>query len=70
VACPTLLLLGNRDEDGLELNRQAASHMRCSHRLSIILGATHLFEEPDTLEAVARQAADWFEQYLPPAAAT
>lgn len=70
VACPTLLLVGSRDEDVLELNRQAASHMRCPHRLSIIPGATHFFEEPGTLEAVARQAADWFEQYLPPAAAT
>lgn len=69
VGCPTLLLVGSRDEEVLELNRQAASHMRCPHRLSVVPGATHLFEEPGTLETVARQAADWFEQYLPPATA-
>lgn len=69
VDCPTLLLVGSRDEEVLELNRQAAVHLRCPHRLSVVPGATHLFEEPGTLEAVARQAADWFEQYLPPAAA-
>lgn len=68
VACPTLLLVGGRDEEVLELNRQAAAHMRCPHRLSVVPGATHLFEEPGTLEAVARQAADWFETYLRPAA--
>lgn len=68
VACPTLLLVGGHDEEVLELNRQAAAHMRCPHRLSVVPGATHLFEEQGTLEAVARQAADWFEQYLPPAA--
>lgn len=68
VACPTLLLVGSRDEEVLELNRQAASHLRCPHRLDVVAGATHLFEEPGTLEAAARQAADWFERYLPPAA--
>lgn len=68
VACPTLLLVGGRDEEVLELNRQAASLMRCPHRLSVVAGATHLFEEPGTLEAAARQAADWFEKYLQPAA--
>lgn len=68
VACPTLLLVGSRDEEVLELNRQAASHLRCPHHLSVVPGATHLFEEPGTLEAVARQAADWFETWLPPAA--
>ncbi len=65
VTCPTLLLVGSRDEDVLELNRQAASHLRCLHSLTVIPGATHLFEEPGTLEAVARLAADWFEQHLP-----
>lgn len=69
VGCPTLLLVGSRDEEVLELNRQAASHMRCPHHLSVVAGATHLFEEPGTLEAVAQQAADWFEKYLQPAAA-
>lgn len=68
VACPTLLVVGSRDDEVLELNRQAASLMRCPHRLSVVPGATHLFEEPGTLEAAARQAADWFEKYLQPAA--
>ena len=67
VACPTLLVVGSRDDEVLELNRQAASLMRCPHRLSVVPGATHLFEEPGTLEAAARQAADWFEKYLQPA---
>lgn len=66
VDCPTLLLVGSRDEEVLELNRQAAALMHCPHRLSVVPGATHLFEEPGTLEAVARQAADWFETCLPP----
>lgn len=64
VRCPTLLLVGGLDEDVLMLNRQAASEMRCPHTLSIIPGATHLFDEPGTLDAVARQAVDWFEQHL------
>ncbi len=69
VACPTLLLVGSRDPEVLELNRQAAAQMRCAHTLSVVPGATHLFEEPGTLDAVARQAADWFEKYLRPAKA-
>lgn len=64
VRCPTLLLVGSLDEDVLMLNQQAASQMRCPHILSVISGATHLFEEPGTLDAVARQSADWFEQHL------
>lgn len=65
VACPTLLLVGSRDEEVLALNRQAAAQLRCPHSLAVIPGATHLFEEPGTLEAVARLAADWFGQHLP-----
>ncbi|HET8695355.1 MAG TPA: alpha/beta family hydrolase [Aquabacterium sp.] len=69
VRCPTLLLVGGLDEDVLLLNQQAASEMRCPHTLSVIPGATHLFEEPGTLDAVAQQAADWFERHLLSAAA-
>lgn len=65
VECPTLLLVGGRDEEVLELNRQTGAQMHCPHRLTIVPGATHLFEEPGTLDAVARLAADWFAQYLP-----
>ena len=70
VRCPTLLLAGSRDKDVLELNRQAAAYMRCPLRLSVIRGATHLFKEPGTLEAVAKQAAAWFEENLRPASVT
>ena len=70
VRCPTLLLAGSRDKDVLELNRQAAAYLRCPLRLSVIRGATHLFTEPGTLEAVAKQAAAWFEENLRPASVT
>ena len=65
VSCPTLLLVGARDEEVLELNREASGRMHCVKALSIISGATHLFEEPGTLEAAANQAANWFDQYAP-----
>jgi dienelactone hydrolase len=64
VKCPTLLLVGSRDEEVLELNREAYTRLPCTKELSIIPGATHLFEEAGTLEEVARQAATWFSQYL------
>lgn len=60
VTAPTLLLVGSLDEDVLELNRRAQQRMRCESRLVIIPGATHLFEEPGTLEEVARLAGEWF----------
>jgi putative phosphoribosyl transferase len=64
VQAPTLLLVGSRDEEVLELNQAAFDHLHCDKLLSIIPGATHLFEEAGTLEEVARQAADWFKRYL------
>ena len=64
VKSPTLLLVGSRDEEVIELNREAYARLLCSKELSIIPGATHLFEETGTLEEVARQAATWFSQYL------
>jgi len=64
VQCPSLLLVGACDEEVLALNRRAAAHMPGPTRLTIVPGATHLFEEPGTLEAVARLAADWFAQHL------
>jgi putative phosphoribosyl transferase len=65
VTCPTLLLVGSLDEEVLALNRQAARQMHADVHLTVVPGATHLFEEPGTLEAVARHAAQWFEQHLP-----
>ena len=67
---PTLLIVGGRDEPVLELNRQALRHLRGEARLEIVPAATHLFEEPGTLERVASLARDWFVRHLapPPAA--
>jgi hypothetical protein len=59
-----LLLVGGWDDVVIELNRQAYDLMRCQKELSIIPGATHLFEEPGTLEEVAYQATAWFIQHL------
>jgi putative phosphoribosyl transferase len=65
VRCPTLLIVGGRDLQVLELNRQAMARIRAKCLLEVVPGATHLFEEPGTLEVVARLARDWFLQYLP-----
>lgn len=64
VASPTLLLVGGEDTEVLELNRAAHARLHCDKELSVIPGATHLFEEPGTLEEVARQAAVWFKHHL------
>ena len=64
VAAPTLLVVGGNDTGVLALNRQAAAQLRCEHRLEIIAGATHLFEEPGTLDQVARLAASWFVKHF------
>jgi pimeloyl-ACP methyl ester carboxylesterase len=60
VKAPTLLIVGGNDTPVIELNRQAMSQMRADVELVIVPGATHLFEEPGTLEEVARLARDWF----------
>jgi putative phosphoribosyl transferase len=64
VRAPTLLVVGGRDDIVLDLNREAARHLRCEHRVEVVPGATHLFEEPGTLETAARLAADWFAARL------
>lgn len=64
VTSPTLLLIGGLDDVVIELNQEAYSHMHCIKHISIIPGATHLFEEPGTLETVASLACNWFKQYL------
>jgi predicted phosphoribosyltransferase/predicted alpha/beta-hydrolase family hydrolase len=64
VQAPTLLIVGGRDPRVLDLNKQAAARMTCETRLLVVPDATHLFEEPGALEAVAEQAADWFLAHL------
>ena len=60
----TLLIVGGDDEPVIELNERAKGRMRTEVRLEIIPGATHLFEEPGALEAVARLARHWFARHL------
>ncbi|WJW76567.1 dienelactone hydrolase family protein [Thiohalobacter sp. IOR34] len=69
VEAPTLLIVGGLDTPVIEMNREAARHLRAPWRLEIVEGATHLFEEPGTLEQVAILARDWFLQHLAAAAA-
>jgi len=64
VIAPTLLIVGGRDEDVLELNRRALSLLCCPKELVTIPGATHLFEEPGALENVSRLAVGWFLRHL------
>ncbi|MGW6906599.1 phosphoribosyltransferase family protein [Streptomyces sp. NPDC054940] len=61
---PTLLIVGSRDAQVLSLNRLAADRMHCEHRIAVVPGATHLFEEPGTLTIVAELARDWFTAHL------
>ncbi len=68
VSAPTLLIVGGGDDVVIALNREAAQHLRCEHHLEIVPGATHLFEEPGTLETVAALAAGWFTRHLAPLA--
>ncbi|WP_031937642.1 dienelactone hydrolase family protein [Prescottella defluvii] len=60
VRAPTLLLVGSLDTAVIELNRKAATLLECEHEVEIVPGATHLFEEPGTLDMVAARARDWF----------
>lgn len=64
VHSPTLLLVGGNDEVVLQLNRQAYERLQSFKQLVVIPGATHLFEEPGTLEEVARLAAQWFQRFF------
>jgi dienelactone hydrolase len=69
VTAPTLLLVGSLDTQVIELNQWAKDRLRAPVSLSIVPGATHLFEEPGTLEEVASQAGAWFVVHLEPGAA-
>ncbi|MEW6037538.1 MAG: alpha/beta family hydrolase [Pseudomonadota bacterium] len=65
VKAATLLIVGGEDDVVIQLNQQAALQLQTEHRLEIIPGATHLFEEPGKLKQVAKLACDWFLQHLP-----
>ena len=67
VTAPTLLIIGGHDDAVLDLNRQAQTQLRCDSPLVVIPGATHLFEEPGTLQADAEAARDSFTRHLAPA---
>ena len=64
VQSPTLLIVGGLDDTVIELNRRAYEKLKAEKDLAIVEGATHLFEEPGTLQEVARLAAAWFKRYL------
>lgn len=64
VNAPTVLIVGGRDEVVIELNRRALRALACEKWLDIVPGATHLFEEPGTLDRVIVAAGDWFESHL------
>jgi pimeloyl-ACP methyl ester carboxylesterase len=65
VEAPTLLIVGGLDYEVIELNRDALGLLRCEASLHTVPGATHLFEEPGTLEAVVEAATDWFIRHVP-----
>jgi putative phosphoribosyl transferase len=64
VRAPTLLVVGGEDHGVIELNEEAFAALGCAKELEVVPGATHLFEEPGTLEEVARLAAGWFTRHL------
>ena len=64
VNAPTLMIVGGRDPRILEANRRASRELAVPHRITVIPGATHLFEEPGALKKVADLAANWFGQHL------
>lgn len=64
VSAPTLLIVGGHDEPVIEMNQTAYNLLTCEKKLIIVPGATHLFEEPGTLEQVAEHAGRWFQRYL------
>jgi putative phosphoribosyl transferase len=67
VRAPTLLVVGGLDDMVLRMNREAQKYLRCENQLAVVPGASHLFEEPGTLERAAGLARDWFTRHLAPA---
>jgi len=65
VSAPTLLLVGGYDDGVIDLNQLAYDQLHCEKEMVIVPGATHLFEEPGTLEQAAKHAVDWFGKLMP-----
>lgn len=66
ITAPTLLIVGERDDHVIDLNREAADLMKAPHEITIVPNATHLFEEPGALDEVAHLACRWFDHHLAP----
>lgn len=66
IHAPTLLIVGGEDSEEVDLNRRALMMLTCEKQMVIVPGATHLFEQPGALDAVAALARDWFRRCLPP----
>lgn len=64
IEAPILLIVGEKDDFVIEVNKEALKKIKYTKKISVIPNATHLFEEPGTLEEVAREAAQWFSTYL------
>jgi pimeloyl-ACP methyl ester carboxylesterase len=66
VQAPTLLIVGGNDEAVIRLNEQALAHLQPGEEKTLVIvpGASHLFEEPGTLEHAARLATEWFQRHL------
>jgi putative phosphoribosyl transferase len=70
VTAPTLLVVGRNDAPVIPLNEEAYNRLRCEKALRLVPGASHLFEEPGTLEMVAQMASEWFAHHLQPIASS
>jgi putative phosphoribosyl transferase len=64
IHCPTLILVGENDPVIRAINEETMRHLRCAKKLVVVPGATHLFEEPGTLDAVAAESRSWFDHHL------
>ena len=67
VKCPVMLVVGEMDTVGLELNREALPHLKCPKHLEVVPGASHLFGEPGKLHELSKLTARWFRKHLPEA---
>ncbi len=64
MTAPTLLILGSKDTEVIDLNKKAYEQLQCDRKIEIVDGASHLFEEPGTLNEAANLSAAWYDLYL------